>query len=597
MKKIFNNFKVLSLKYKILIVFFIVAITAGICTATYINKSDNYEENSVATVNTEIEEDDVEEIIEQVIEVPKEPEEIETVSDENKKEKEDDKKEDKEKVEKTVKYKDKEIKVPKATVAPANSAEDSQKQKSGGEAISAEKAVDLYENQGQSVGIDVSAHQGNINWKAVADSGIEFSMIRCGFRGQTAGQIYQDACFKKNVSGAVSNGVKVGIYFYSTAVNEEEAVQEAAWVVSVIQSYRITYPVAYDFEDFGRYRCSGVSGAQATANSVAFLNYVRSAGYTPIMYANKSDISSRFQSGSLSGYKFWLAHYTAQTNYTGRYQMWQYTSKGSVPGIAGNVDMDIAYFRYGAVAEPKHIHDFENGKETITKQATCTEEGKKVLRCSCGEVEEKVIPKLEHKYSEWTVVEPATVQKEGLQKRTCTICKKEEIKKIEKLKTDNKTNTSSKNNTVNKTNTNQNISVTNSSNVVKNTTNTLVASNIVNNTNVTNNTVQNNINNMTVVHEHKYTKETVIKEATCTEEGTKKLECECGYSKNQTIPAKGHSFGEWKIKTNATTEAEGIEYRECSKCNVVEEKPIPKLTLEPANTTEPNTNTVENTVP
>lgn len=578
MKKIFDGFKILSLKYKILSVFLIVAVTAGICTATYISKNDNTQETSIGVVYKDIEEDKIEEVIEQEIEVPIEPEDVIDEKQPDEKKEEEDKK-----VEKVVKYKDKEIKVPKATVAPANSAEDSQKQKSGGEAVSAAQAVDLYENQGQSVGIDVSAHQGNINWKAVADSGIEFAMIRCGFRGQTAGQIYQDAYFKKNISGAVSNGVKVGIYFYSTAVNEEEAVQEAAWVVSVIQSYRITYPVAYDFEDFGRYRCSGVSGAQATANSVAFLNYISSAGYSPIMYANKSDISSRFQSGSLSGYKFWLAHYTTQTNYTGRYQMWQYTSKGSVPGIAGNVDMDIAYFRYGAVAEPKHTHDFENGKVTITKEATCTEEGKKVLRCSCGEVKEEIIPKLEHKYSNWVVIEPATTQKEGTQKRTCTICKNEEVKTIAKLKSENKTNTSNLSNKTNNSNSNK---VNNTTNTINNTNNTI--------TNKTNEGKKNEVNNNTVGHTHSYTEANITKEATCTESGTKELKCSCGNTKTESIPAKGHNYGEWIVLEEATVEKEGTKQRECKNCGEVEKESIPKKEAPKQEEAEPENNTITN---
>ena len=169
-------------------------------------------------------------------------------------------------------------------------------------------------------GVDVSRFQGAINWEKVKNAGVDFAIIRCGFRGQSVGKIYEDAYFKTNVSGAAANGIKVGIYFYSTAINENEAFEEAAWVISKIKTYRITYPVVYDFEDFGAYRCSGVGGAQATSNAHTYLNLVRSAGYEPMMYANKSDITSRMSRGSFSC-KFWLAHYTSQTDYKGNYNM------------------------------------------------------------------------------------------------------------------------------------------------------------------------------------------------------------------------------------------------------------------------------------
>ena len=371
-----------------------------------------------------------------------------------------------EKEDKTVKYKDKEITIPKTKVAAANSAEDSQKQKTGGQSISAQEAVSQFENDGQSVGIDVSAHQGKIDWAAVKASGVEFAMIRCGFRGNSQGGIFQDAYFASNIKGAVNNGIFVGIYFYSTAINEDEALQEAAWVVNTIKSYRITYPVAYDFEDFGRYRCAGVSGEQATSNAIAFLNYVKSAGYSPMMYANKSDISGRFNSGRLGGYKFWLAHYTSSTNYTGKYAMWQYTSNGSVNGISGRVDMNIAYFRFSKVAEAKHTHDFEHGsiiKTADSKAATCTETGVKYIRCaSCSESKKEIIPALGHSFGAWTVSVEPTTEKEGTEVRKCKTCGAEEKRSIKKLDANN---TSTNTNTNTNTSTNTSINPTPSTDV------------------------------------------------------------------------------------------------------------------------------------
>lgn len=447
-----EKISLMSLRGKITVIAISVLLVIGVLTGTYMAfTNDDAKKEVVAEVVQEEPENEI--VIEavdasEVNSTGEHPEDQEEVG---------------EKEDKTVKYGDKEIKIPKTKVAAANSAEDSQKQKTGGQAISAEQAVSQFENDGQSVGIDVSAHQGSINWAAVKASGVEFAMIRCGFRGNSQGGIFQDAYFKSNIQGAVNNGIFVGIYFYSTAVNEEEALQEAAWVVNTIKSYRITYPVAYDFEDFGKYRCAGVSGEQATSNAIAFLNYVKSAGYSPMMYANKNDISNRFNRGRLGSYKFWLAHYTSNTNYTGKYQMWQYTSNGSVNGISGRVDMNIAYFRFSAVAEPKHTHDFEHGsiiKTSDSKAATCTQSGIKYIRCAgCSESKKEVIPALGHSFGAWTVSVKPTTETEGTEVRKCKTCGAEEKRSIKKLTVDNtNTNTNTSTNTATNTSTNTNTS-------------------------------------------------------------------------------------------------------------------------------------------
>jgi len=151
-----------------------------------------------------------------------------------------------------------------------------------------------------------------------------------------------------------------------------------------------------------------------TQNALMFLNYVKSKGYEPMLYANKRDITNRFQKSSFSC-KFWLAHYTAETDYKGSFNMWQYTSNGSVPGIKGRVDMDIAYFNYGAVAEAKHTHNYNKlvGKEQV---ATCEQEGSKTYRCSCGETKTENSPKLGHSFGELGLEQEPTTEKEGLEK-------------------------------------------------------------------------------------------------------------------------------------------------------------------------------------
>ncbi|MBR3697445.1 MAG: glycoside hydrolase family 25 protein [Clostridia bacterium] len=461
-----EKISLMSFRGKITLIIIAVVIVIGILTGTYLAFTNEETEDSIEeTIATEFQENEI-------IVVPINPEA--TVTSNTHPEDEEIKKLEQEaEPEKTVKYQNKEVVIPKTKVASANSTEDSQKQKTGGETISAEQAVSQFENDGQSVGIDVSAHQGVIDWKQVKDSGIEFAMIRCGFRGNSEGGIFQDRYFKDNINGAVKNGVFVGIYFYSTAVNEDEAIQEAAWVVNTIKSYRITYPVAYDFEDFGKYRCAGVSGEQATSNAIAFLNYVKSSGYTPMMYSNKSDISSRFNKARLSSYKFWLAHYTTNTNYTGSYQMWQYTSNGSVSGISSRVDMNIAYFRFSSVAEPKHTHDFTNGTIITTsdsKVATCTENGIKYIRCKdCSESQKIEIPAFGHNFDNWEIVEEATTEKEGKEVRKCKNCNVVEERIIKKLTNNINTNTD--------VNTNTNTNITNTE------TNTIEDNNTLNNTN------------------------------------------------------------------------------------------------------------------
>lgn len=163
---------------------------------------------------------------------------------------------------KTVTYKEKTVTIPKSTVAPVNAPEDPEKNKEkGGEEVKQEQVEAMFENVGKkSMGIDVSAHQGKINWAKVKESGVDFAMIRVGYRGYETGKIMEDAYFKQNASGAAANGIKVGIYFYSAAINETEALEEAAWVVSKIAPYKITYPVVFDFEEFQRNRCINVDG-------------------------------------------------------------------------------------------------------------------------------------------------------------------------------------------------------------------------------------------------------------------------------------------------------------------------------------------------
>ena len=416
------------------------------------------------------------------------------------------------KEEKVVTYKGKEVSIPVVEKAPVNDSEDQhQNSSTAGTATqttveeaktvvsnnSSNSSDETYEHISNSVGIDVSKWNGTINWTEVKNAGIDFAMIRVGYRGSTQGTIVEDPYFRKNVNGAIKNGVKVGIYFFSMARTEEEAIQEAAWVVSAIRKYSITYPVAYDLESWGTGRIADVSYTQLTNNAIAFLGYIKSQGYTPMMYASKYDFNCRWEKSRIKGCKYWLAHYTTQTDYTGSYQMWQYSSKGSVPGINGDVDMNIAYFSYSNTEAPKHTCSFK--LEKIIKEATCTEEGQELYRCECGDSKYESIPATGHSFGEWKVTKAPTEDSEGEKTRTCEKCHVEEKETIDKLP---KTSTNNTNtiNTTNDSNSNNSNNTTNTVNNETNTTNTII-DNTVNqdndNSNTVNNTSQDNTTNET----------------------------------------------------------------------------------------------------
>ena len=228
------------------------------------------------------------------------------------------------------------------------------------------KSADAMENSNCTLGIDVSKYQGNINWQQVAASGIQFAMIRVGYRSLDTGVITEDANARYNLQEATANGIKAGAYFFSTAISEAEAVEEANFVINLIAKYRITYPVAYNCEGFEKpgNRQYGMSVAQRTACAKAFLNTIYGAGYTPMFYASKGEMENDrlWETSSLEkNYKVWVSWYPTATfpeittpTYQGTYAMWQYTNQGIVNGISKACDINLAYFGYDQTA---NAHD------------------------------------------------------------------------------------------------------------------------------------------------------------------------------------------------------------------------------------------------
>ncbi len=196
-----------------------------------------------------------------------------------------------------------------------------------------------------SFGIDVSKWNGTIDWTAVKNSGVNYVIIRCGYRGSSTGALVEDPKFKANIQGANAAGLKVGVYFFSQAVNKAEAVEEASMTIELIKKYKISYPVFLDVEGSGG-RGDKIDKATRTDVIKAYCETVQNAGYTAGVYANKSWLNDKIDAGQLSKYKVWLAQYAATPTYTGRYDMWQYKSTGKISGISGNVDLNISYLGY-----------------------------------------------------------------------------------------------------------------------------------------------------------------------------------------------------------------------------------------------------------
>lgn len=191
-------------------------------------------------------------------------------------------------------------------------------------------------------GIDVSKFQGNIDWNRVKASGINYAIIRCGGRYSGSRGLFEDPKYAANVAGASAAGIRVGIYFYSTATNTTEAVEEASLAVALARKGNVSLPVFIDMED------SMIPKGQATAIAQAFCQTVNSAGYTSGVYANINWWTRYLDYGALSPYKIWIARYNSSLSggaytWNGRCDYWQYSETGHVDGISGTVDLDYAY--------------------------------------------------------------------------------------------------------------------------------------------------------------------------------------------------------------------------------------------------------------
>ncbi len=200
------------------------------------------------------------------------------------------------------------------------------------------------------IGIDVSSHQGDIDWQKVAATGIQFAFIRVGGRGYSEGAIYEDQKFLQNITGAKAAGLKVGVYFYSQAISTEEAAEEARFVLDKLITNQISldYPVVYDWEiaPSKTARTANIDSVTLTDCAITFCQTVAAQWFTPMIYCGREVAYTMYDLSRLTDYDLWYPQYASQPSMYYNYRIWQYSDSGSVPGISGKVDMDIAFLPY-----------------------------------------------------------------------------------------------------------------------------------------------------------------------------------------------------------------------------------------------------------
>ncbi len=211
-------------------------------------------------------------------------------------------------------------------------------------------------------GIDVSVHNGNIDWQKVKNAGIQFAILRAGY-GRELSQ--KDTRFEENYRNAKAAGIPVGAYWYSYAITPEEAQLEADVFLKVIKGKQFEMPVYFDLEEKNQF---DLGKEKVSAIMRAFLEKIEKAGYFVGLYGSASSLTTHTADGIKSRYTIWLAHWTNQTNYSGDYGIWQYSSEGKVNGISGNLDMDICYNDFPTIIKNKAMNGF--GKDTTPEPDT-----------------------------------------------------------------------------------------------------------------------------------------------------------------------------------------------------------------------------------
>ncbi len=261
-------------------------------------------------------------------------------------------------------------------------------------------------------GIDVSHHQGVIDWDTVAKH-IDFAIIRCGYGSDIESQ--DDRQWRANVEACTRLKIPFGVYIYSYATNAEQARSEAQHVLRLLKGYQPSLPVYLDLED--DLIAQNCTKEQILANTEVFCNMIEKAGYTPGIYANTNWWNTYLTSAQYDKWDRWVARYHTELNFNRPYSMWQYTSEGTVPGITGDVDLN---YRYGEMPDTPCSHSYTFRTKV---EPTCTEAGIRLYTCSkCGNTYETKISPAGHTWDKGTVTLEPTEKAEGERTYTCYSC-------------------------------------------------------------------------------------------------------------------------------------------------------------------------------
>ena len=201
--------------------------------------------------------------------------------------------------------------------------------------------IKKYKNKSNMIGIDVSAWQDEIDYEKVKKAGCEFVIIRIGINTVNDEKIYIDEFYKKNIKTAKKAGLKVGVYIYTNAVNNKKATEHAKWIIKTLNNEKLDFPVAFDFENWSDINKLKLNTYIITKSFLTFKDYLNKKGYDAMLYSSLNYLNEVWMYNDT--YNVWLAHYTDETNYKGKYIMWQMANTGKIDGINGAVDIDIYY--------------------------------------------------------------------------------------------------------------------------------------------------------------------------------------------------------------------------------------------------------------
>lgn len=263
-------------------------------------------------------------------------------------------------------------------------------------------------------GIDVSKYQGDIDWDTAKDY-IDFAILRCGYGDDLSDQ--DDGKWARNADACTRLGIPFGVYIYSYALTDEQALSEAQHVIRLLEGYQPSLPVYLDLEDSGT--TGTLSCAAILRHTRIFCEAIEAAGYSPGVYANTTWWSQKLGSGDYNQWNRWVARFSDTLNYYGELSVWQYSESGTVPGISGNVDMN---YWYGEFPNSPNYHD-HNYVSEVTTPASCTESGQRTFTCTiCGDQYTEELAPLGHAYGQWVVILAPSCTETGVSRKVCDRC-------------------------------------------------------------------------------------------------------------------------------------------------------------------------------